>query len=575
MSEIYRKSSLEKLSSPEQLDKAIVIISPNFYIAVIAAAVVVAVALVWAIFGRLPQNVSANGIFMNRGGIHTVYSEVGGTVTEILVDTGHQVKKGDVIAKLSSRNAEQKIAALNDRKKAVEAVTLTSVSDKATADNKVLLDLKSQGLTMDSALIADQYLLEARQEELKAQKAKTAAARAGLEQLEIQYFLTLLPVDTNKANITFEENETNLDSAKGYLETAKRDLLELDAQNENTEERYDKAKDRYKHADEIDADYEELEAEYQEAKRDWEDYRDAAEEYRRNIAAWENVINQEGARYEAAKSGYIDQVVLEESSEAYKNQVSTAYERALSDYNTEAGTERELEDAILQLEAQIAGGQSDMLKQNSALAAQFDAAKNAVLSQLDREIEELNEEIGRLSITSTLDGTVTELSVVEGQVINAGDYVARVSQGDSSDKLVVCYVPVADGRKIKTGMTASIYPSTVSKQEYGHMRGTVEYVDAYVTSRAEITNQVGVTSLVESFMESAPVVEVRLSLEKDDSTKSGYWWSSRRGGEIEITAGTMISSDISINEQAPISMVIPYLKEKLTIKHTTEKKSDE
>ena len=216
-----------------------------------------------------------------------------------------------------------------------------------------------------------------------------------------------------------------------------------------------------------------------------------------------------------------------------------------------------------------------MLKQNSALAAQFNAAKNAVLSQLDREIEELNEEIGRLSITSTLDGTVTELSVVEGQVINAGDYVARVSQGDSSDKLVVCYVPVADGRKIKTGMTASIYPSTVSKQEYGHMRGTVEYVDAYVTSRAKITNQVGVTSLVESFMESAPVVEVRLSLEKDDSTKSGYWWSSRRGGEIEITAGTMISSDISINEQAPISMVIPYLKEKLTIKHTTENKKDE
>ena len=33
MKEIYRKSVLEKMSSPEQLDKAITIISPSFWIA--------------------------------------------------------------------------------------------------------------------------------------------------------------------------------------------------------------------------------------------------------------------------------------------------------------------------------------------------------------------------------------------------------------------------------------------------------------------------------------------------------------------------------------------------------------
>ncbi len=162
-------------------------------------------------------------------------------------------------------------------------------------------------------------------------------------------------------------------------------------------------------------------------------------------------------------------------------------------------------------------------------------------------------------INSVLEGTVTELAIVEGQMITAGDYVARLALGDPTDNVVVCYVPVENGRKIKVGMNASVYPSTINKQEYGHMKGTVVYVDQYITSRAVITNQVGVTSLVDSFLEDGPVVEVRLELQKDDNTVSGYWWSSSRGDSIEIVNGTMISADIAVKERHPISLIFPEL----------------
>lgn len=69
MEEIFRKSSLEKLSSPEQLDKMIVITLPSFWIALAGAGVIIVAALVWSILGRLPINVEATGIYINQKGI--------------------------------------------------------------------------------------------------------------------------------------------------------------------------------------------------------------------------------------------------------------------------------------------------------------------------------------------------------------------------------------------------------------------------------------------------------------------------------------------------------------------------
>ena len=571
MANIYRKSAMERLSSPEQLDKAIVIVSPSFWLSMLGAAGILIVALVWSIFGRLPQNVTSSGIFMNRDGIHSVYSEVEGTVQSIEVHTGDQVHKGEVIARLSSRKPEKKIDDLMKRRQAVEEVTLTSTNDTATDDNKAMLDLKSQGLTLDSDLVSDGYLLDARKKELAARKVKTAAAGTSLEELEIKYYMTLLPVDTNKANITFEETQTNYNTAREYLETAKASLRELDASNENTKRRYEEAKAALESASEDDADeYAALRSEYESAKAAWEDYEDKADDYEHSIRSWENVTSQTYGQYESAKNGYISQVVQQESTQAWNSQISAAYQRALSDYNTELAAQRELEDEVLQLEAKMAGEEDGIRKQNTALSAQFDAEKNAALAQIDREIKEYNEAIVDNSLTSTLEGTITEIAVVEGQVITAGEYVARVSEGGPLDNVVVCYVPVAEGRKVKVGMDASVYPSTTKKQEYGHMRGTVEYVDAYVTSSAEIKNQVGLDSVVDAFMKNGPVVEVRIKLEKDDSTMSGYWWSSKKGAEVELMKGTMVSAEIITEEKAPITMLIPYLKEKLTIRRVTD-----
>ena len=48
MADLFRKSLLEKLSSPEQLDKMIVITPPRFWIAMAGAGLMIGAALIWS-----------------------------------------------------------------------------------------------------------------------------------------------------------------------------------------------------------------------------------------------------------------------------------------------------------------------------------------------------------------------------------------------------------------------------------------------------------------------------------------------------------------------------------------------
>ena len=63
--QVYRKSLLERISSPEQLDKMIVITSPSYWLAIVGGAVIVVVALLWSVFGSIPISMETTGVFVS------------------------------------------------------------------------------------------------------------------------------------------------------------------------------------------------------------------------------------------------------------------------------------------------------------------------------------------------------------------------------------------------------------------------------------------------------------------------------------------------------------------------------
>ena len=60
--DLFRKSSLEKLASPEQLDKAITIARPASWLALIGVTLIFIITAIWAFNGTLPVTIHAPGI---------------------------------------------------------------------------------------------------------------------------------------------------------------------------------------------------------------------------------------------------------------------------------------------------------------------------------------------------------------------------------------------------------------------------------------------------------------------------------------------------------------------------------
>ena len=62
MAELYRKSALERISSPEQLDKALKVTSPMSWLALLAVTLIVVVTVIWSIVGTIPVTVTTSGV---------------------------------------------------------------------------------------------------------------------------------------------------------------------------------------------------------------------------------------------------------------------------------------------------------------------------------------------------------------------------------------------------------------------------------------------------------------------------------------------------------------------------------
>lgn len=169
-------------------------------------------------------------------------------------------------------------------------------------------------------------------------------------------------------------------------------------------------------------------------------------------------------------------------------------------------------------------------------------------------------------ITASADGIISNISVSQGSVLGPGSEVAKIRMGDASDRVVVCYIPIGFGKKIQQGMEVMVYPTTVNNDEYGHMKASVISVDDYITSTESMQKQLGDDQLVEFFLQNGPVVEVVCELERSEDTVSGYYWSSKKGASVAIDAGTMVDVSVVTEEKAPITMLIPYLEETLTVK---------
>lgn len=208
---------------------------------------------------------------------------------------------------------------------------------------------------------------------------------------------------------------------------------------------------------------------------------------------------------------------------------------------------------------QIAQNKKDELTYEEQWSNRLDDLKNN-LTDKQKALKDLEKQYNTGKyVRSPIAGQVISTLVSPGDFVSVGKAVANITpEGKGLDAIV--FVPGEDGKRIKQGMAALVYPSIIRKNEYGGIYGKVTHVSAYPAPPASILSALQDPDLIRKFNSQGGSFSVHIMLRPSTTTYSGLAWSSSQGPRQTVTPGTLVSATITVDKRRPISLLIPALR---------------
>jgi HlyD family secretion protein len=210
--DLLRKSTLEKLSSPEQLDVLMRVTSPMGWVALTAVGALIVAAIVWSLVFDMSVRVDGQGILLRGENVQAVeIAGTGGTVQSIDVKKGEVVKPGQVVAKLSLPDIENQLATARAQLQEMSAQESAAGSDMAQIrgglraqlgrlqeQRRLKAQMVAKGLATGSSLLQiDQQISNIQSSLLQSQIGSgDRGIRVGDKKLEVQQLEAKLANDT-------------------------------------------------------------------------------------------------------------------------------------------------------------------------------------------------------------------------------------------------------------------------------------------------------------------------------------------------------------------------------------------
>lgn len=244
---LFRKESLERLSSPERLDQLMQVVSPKSWLPLTALASLVAAAVAWSIYGKIPITVDGQGVLIYPRNVLPLQSKSAGQLLALNINVGDVVKKGDVLATVDQV----------DLRKQLQLARAKLVQLEEQDRNANLLQVQRQQL--DTKAIQEQRL--SLQQRLKIVQDLTPTLREkGLVSIErdrlnlqrrLQILQGLLPTHKkrlkNRQNLFKEgaipddvvlEARQQYDDARASIDEAESQLKQLDLKEADAQRQY-------------------------------------------------------------------------------------------------------------------------------------------------------------------------------------------------------------------------------------------------------------------------------------------------------------------------------------------------
>jgi len=163
-------------------------------------------------------------------------------------------------------------------------------------------------------------------------------------------------------------------------------------------------------------------------------------------------------------------------------------------------------------------------------------------------------------VRTPFPGIVTNVLVTSGQYVTPGETLMDIERTDSPDDRLLAriYVPASQAVDLQPGDAVSMNVSNAPAQAFGVLKGTVTSVDAYPETRQQILDFLGGNDLLGSqFFSDGDPIGVTVDLVVDAGTVSGFRWSTKSGPPFELESQTVVSAQISLPGEKPITWVLP------------------
>lgn len=524
---LFRKESLERLSSPERLDQLMQVVNPRDWLPLSTLGVFVVMAVIWSVVGRIPITEDAPGVLIRPRKVMQFQSPIAGQLKTVNVRDGQCVEKDEVIATIDPSELRQQLEQQRAKRSQLLAQAQNSNTLQGQRTKLEKESLVSEKASLQQRLRITQELSPVIQEkDLKA----IAQQRQSLEE-RLRTAQALTPVLQKKASNAIAQQKISIQQR----------LRDAQALVPVQKERLEKRRQLLA-AGAIPADTVlQVEQEYSQALQ--------------QVSQLQAEIKQSDFKETEAQQQYLTNL----------NSISEIQAQIRELAVREAQTrQRYLENlsAISQIQTQL---QDVNTKAKRLDQENFESSNGKVneIKEVERNIAQLEQKLAENSkIISTQAGCILEITATAGQIANPGTPIATINtKGQEGKMLAITYFPVKDGKKIKPGMKIQVTPDSVQRERYGGIVGKVVSVSSFPITPQGSALVVGNTELANKLTAGEPRIEVSAELDVDSSTHSGYRWSSSQGPKLQITNGTTSMARVQVEQQAPITFVLPILRE--------------
>lgn len=227
---------------------------------------------------------------------------------------------------------------------------------------------------------------------------------------------------------------------------------------------------------------------------------------------------------------------------------------------------QEAREKLFSARTALSHGQAELAALNGAILA-IGGQRDQELEANHRQILDLKGQLEQARLARMLAneirapraGMVSLVPVTMNALVAAGQRIVTLETGGSQLEALF-FVPGDRGKRIVPGMDVRLSPTTAPREEYGMILGKVVSVSPQPEGQAEIAERVGNPELARLMARNGAPFAVRATLDVSPDRAGEYAWTSKRGRDVALSSGLLLTATVTVRRAPPITLVVPALR---------------